>query len=770
MRKQDHWEGQLEDSCMEYDVKQRQLDSENPSDVHIASGWSNYVFCEADKTDYLVAVSCGVMTGLLDALWVGEFSLSTAQEWGRSKADKFVIKVAQMCGYKKDELAGAIRFLEQKAPIPSDQVTDLWGGGLQHHFRDFAHHASIAGLVFSIMTQFTGFSYGTNTEGHFEMVELSDKCLIGKSPEEKLFNGTVIWALHLVSDMDGSSNCVGKGTGITGTMLSFAKALSTLPYIRDINVAYKGDKINLSIMLSKIFNGTAFEHTSSKDLIRFDLRTELGVHAYSVKQSIPVVINQCLVYAFYFVKRLCIEISNKQIKGITEISKLNPDHFLPKRNRCICRMLTISSGVFCAVDASDAAIRAFIKTPNNKTECLKQFLLRTNFVGIGNFLVSIKKDIAVNMFQQEQDADTERQLVEEGTEGMMIDDITIDVAVEDIDNTKVYEYAFKSMKNRVKETKENVLMSYEKSSVIIKLIDDETEKYHRIFAMSRRQILVEMERLIMRLFTLYGVDYTTTDEIDIFSPPFVPFFREENGKRVGYQFSYSMTSKTQKYDREETEKIKSKYGLDTLKIVTLEDPDKDDETRDICIFKMKKLTGGFDQYMPIKQLFSLISEDEYEVYMTYVRKLNDEIRSIIGYQTIIIPTDNNAIEGLEEPREISYPVLAEWLDQIIGGGMLISDDAKIFFEIGTGGARKWKLELTTISGFEENGNPLDQKYPYDEIDQLRWDRNLEKDEMINKVKFLIMEYLDEGFYKDKLKQYSMIAAGWFGHPEVLYLC
>ncbi len=68
----------------------------------------------------------------------------------------------------------------------SDQLTSVWGGGLQHHFRDFAHHASVIGLIFSIMTQFTGLSYGTNTQGQFEIHDLPDKTLIGTNFEEKL--------------------------------------------------------------------------------------------------------------------------------------------------------------------------------------------------------------------------------------------------------------------------------------------------------------------------------------------------------------------------------------------------------------------------------------------------------------------------------------------------------------------------------------------------------------------------------------------------------
>ena len=214
MKRIENWEGQLENTQIEYFQEQHNEEIFTNSDISVTSEPCDADYQKADKTDYIVAASCGVLTGLLDSFWVGKFSLSSAQDWGRTKANDFVVKVAQMRGYAKSDLDGAIRFLEKDAPIPSDQLTSIWGGGYQHHFRDFAHHASVAGLVFSIMTQFTGLSYGTNTEGIFETHELPNPELIGKTFEEKIFNGTVIWTIHLVSDMAGSSRNAGKGTGI----------------------------------------------------------------------------------------------------------------------------------------------------------------------------------------------------------------------------------------------------------------------------------------------------------------------------------------------------------------------------------------------------------------------------------------------------------------------------------------------------------------------------------------------------------------------------
>ncbi len=163
MREVEQWDGQVDSTTLSFGVS---TEAETTATVQDKPSTLKVVvrgYDKPDKTDYIVAACSGVITGLLDAFWVGEFSLSSAQEWGRTKANSFVVKVAQTRGYGKDDLEGAIRFLEKNAPMASDQLTSTWGGGLQHHFRDFAHHASIVGLIFSMSTPLCTNSYSQQT-------------------------------------------------------------------------------------------------------------------------------------------------------------------------------------------------------------------------------------------------------------------------------------------------------------------------------------------------------------------------------------------------------------------------------------------------------------------------------------------------------------------------------------------------------------------------------------------------------------------------------
>lgn len=173
-----------------------------------------------DRADLLVAIGSGILCGALDILWVGDFSLHRGRELAQTDVENFVRKIAKMAGCKKDGLKDCVQFLEEHFPMASDGNTPDFGGGLQHHLRDFAHHPTPVGLAFSLLTQFTGYAYGTDTQGNFIREAVSEKssAFLGQDLPQKLFNGIITWFFHLASDMAGSSGTVMKsgGTGIPG--------------------------------------------------------------------------------------------------------------------------------------------------------------------------------------------------------------------------------------------------------------------------------------------------------------------------------------------------------------------------------------------------------------------------------------------------------------------------------------------------------------------------------------------------------------------------
>ena len=346
----------------------------------------------ADKLDYAVSVASGIIAGIIDILFVGKFDLQEGRDWSSDKINDFVTTVAKKQGYEGDDLQGAIRHLE-KFGAPSDSVYNDFGGGLQHHLRDFAHHASPVGLVFSMLTQFTQKAYGTNTAGAFIVVPIDKTTFIGDSVPTKITFGLVYWVLHMASDMAGSSGAPGAGTGIPGPILSIVKLLSSTPIFNN------KDQVNeLSLKVSKLFNGTLLSEKDAngkiikgadgKPLIhQMDLRGELGVMHQLAKQALPVIVNEAFVRGFYFINRLIDEVKDKQ-----SLKEVDWDKTIPFGNRTIERMMTIATGTFTAIDTLDAVIEGAINSKANWVEFGRQVVLRLNFVGIGRFTIALGTD------------------------------------------------------------------------------------------------------------------------------------------------------------------------------------------------------------------------------------------------------------------------------------------------------------------------------------------------------------------------------------------
>lgn len=341
---------------------------------------------KADKWDYLLAVGSGIACGMMDILWTGDFSLAEGRNISAQQIDNLVKKTAKILGCESDDLKNCVKFLEDKFPIPADGSASDFGGGLQHHLRDFAHHPTIVGLIFSLLTQFTYKSYGTDLNGNFIIVDVPDKSkiFIGEDIFSKIVNGTVIWFFHLISDMAGSRSTVGLsgGTGIPGPILSIAKEMSVVPFFKN----FKKDDMSISLFLSKLFNGTLLaKHDENgkiipDSIVKLDLRGEMGFVVELEKQIIPVIANECIVRTFYMIRRLAQQIKQVDIKSIDDFKKVRVNEILPINSPTLARMLTVATGVFTTLDVSDAVIT-------------RKYWVSVNYVGIGRFTLALGNEM-----------------------------------------------------------------------------------------------------------------------------------------------------------------------------------------------------------------------------------------------------------------------------------------------------------------------------------------------------------------------------------------
>lgn len=363
---------------------------------------------ELNKWDYIVSVSSGVLTAALDVFLVKDLSIQEAHKWGKEEIDAFVGKVAKKQGYQGNEIDThrAIKFLEDKYPIQADLLTHDFGSGGYHHLRDFSHHPTIIGLLFSIVSQVSGKGYGTDTKGKFIVLDVPG----WKKPDllTGIYSGTIAWLFHMISDIAGSSSSVrvGKeGTGLPGPLLSCLKELSSIPGIRAIAGSDKNGNYNFSVTCSKLFRGTLLgKHDESgkpvlhEELI-FDMRTELGIahEAINNKQHLPVIINEVIVCSFYSVSRFCNALKNAEVETIEDLKKIDVREFLPWNSSALRHMRTLASTVFSAIDITVAGTKAAIKNKDNPAGFALDFMQSINYIGVARLTVAVTAEASVGV-------------------------------------------------------------------------------------------------------------------------------------------------------------------------------------------------------------------------------------------------------------------------------------------------------------------------------------------------------------------------------------
>lgn len=395
--------------------------------IDVINGKIDQLTNHADGIDYAIAVTCGVLTGLFDSIFVGEWDFQSAKAASNKEINEKVMAFAQAdpeyaefiekkkSNQDPNRLDNAISFLEQKYKLPGDggykAFKDVGVTDMTHHLDDFCHHPTIIGLICCILVQFTGTakyrsSSGTTISLPVEVNEYGK--LVSKEKWGKVFAGIINWFFilaqtaqnrkgHLLSDMAGSSSSAGKGNegaGLPGSFLSTAKELSALPCFKDtafaenLRKAYQnGIGTGAKQMDLGPFNAL-FSGASSK----LDMRTEMAVGKELKRQSVPIIMNEILVRSLYFVRRFI-----QQMKAKQSVLDLDWRTVLPFNNRTIERMITIATGTFTAVDLGDAAIRSAVKSGGFGPAFAGNFILRVNFVGIGRFAVAVGTDVTMGL-------------------------------------------------------------------------------------------------------------------------------------------------------------------------------------------------------------------------------------------------------------------------------------------------------------------------------------------------------------------------------------
>ncbi len=286
---------------------------------------------KCDEYDYLIAVACGAIAGMVDIFLVGAPGDSKLQTWTDAQVDKTVMIFARTCGWspregKEKSVTSAIGFLEKTFPVNYDQrhtgdVDGLFNMSTKnHHMKSLAHSPDIIGLFFSILNQFTSTS-SFISDGQLITIKTDTYELQGHNLVSKLFCGIANWFGHIMSDVAGSSGATGRGSGV---VIPFYELFQ----LCDFGSFQVGNNRNtLATVATKVFQegyDARFGLTMAIPVVLCDLSIKL---IWSIKH-------------YYYHKRPFVEC-------------------IPTKKHDDLRiMLIIGDGTLCLMDGADAIIRS----------------------------------------------------------------------------------------------------------------------------------------------------------------------------------------------------------------------------------------------------------------------------------------------------------------------------------------------------------------------------------------------------------------------------
>jgi hypothetical protein len=321
-----------------------------------------------DKYDYMIAGTCGLIGGLIDAIFVGLPGQGALTKFTDDLTDSAVQKFAKFNGWEgprdgKDPTASAIGFLERNSKVNYDHRHGGDVDGLfkmstkNHHIKNLAHSPDLVGLFFSLLDQFNGTAHFVDA-GHIVSVDTETFELRGSNFVSKVFSGFINWLMHLFSDVAGSSGSSGRGSGIPIPFYSL---------LQFINVGEFGQhRQTFSKIAVQVFEqGYDFRH--------------------GMAMAIPVMVTELLTRIMWVVKQ---RYYHKAPWGECVPSANNPE---------LRRMLLIGHGSLCLVDSADAALRS--------NGDMIQFMLRSNIIAWTRFGTLALKEL--NTWYQEGGLDVE---------------------------------------------------------------------------------------------------------------------------------------------------------------------------------------------------------------------------------------------------------------------------------------------------------------------------------------------------------------------------
>lgn len=315
---------------------------------------------KCDALEYYMAGIMGLITGIIDILFVKTPNESLLTNKSDNMFEDIVIKIANKRkrtifeaemrnGEHIDEdympinnIKSAIGYLERCFFIPYDQtatenirkklfyrfeetVSNLSADN--HHAKSLGHYPDIFGLIASICNQFTNTStFLDNQKGRIIVVNGTKEEfeLQGDDIPSKIYCGCLNWFFHCISDVSGSSGSKSRGQGLPLPFTEFFQLCNFGKLKND-----KEQNQTFATVMTRVYEEG------------YDLR-------HGMSCALPVIINDTLIRLVFVLKKFFVD--DLKLEEIIESKEFNAT---------IQRMTTVSAGVMCLTDVIEASVTSW---------------------------------------------------------------------------------------------------------------------------------------------------------------------------------------------------------------------------------------------------------------------------------------------------------------------------------------------------------------------------------------------------------------------------
>ncbi len=342
---------------------------------------------ESYKVYYAVAAASGALTGALSLMKLSEEQLSKVEEWKEKNWKPLIIHSAELVGCKKKDYKSASKYLVNQA-VKRLKKDD----SAKEYMALLTAHPTTAGLIFSMLTQFSGKKCYITESGEIVLNEVSKQYYLGSSNAEKIVASVMYWMFELAANQAESKRNLIDNLGLSGELLKKIKEFVNIPFLQKIPENREQAEELFSNWLRSVIDGAELESDEDTDE-NSKLVVKLMKMALDLSSdALPVLINECIVRSLYMVIRLCDVVKQRQISSFEQLREVAAVEVFPTDDRLLSGMCLVASASFVTINLSAAVLKGLKACKTGDREFLQAFLAELNIPAIGRLVFACAKD------------------------------------------------------------------------------------------------------------------------------------------------------------------------------------------------------------------------------------------------------------------------------------------------------------------------------------------------------------------------------------------